>query len=166
MRRREFITLLGGAAAMWPVVARGQDTTIPMIGFLSGQSPESSAHLVAAFRSGLRDTGYVEGQNVTIEFRWAWGQSDRLPTLAADLVGRRVAVIAATAGGGTAASLAAKAATTTIPIVFTSGTDPVKIGLVHGLNRPGGNVTGVTFFSAALGPKRLGLSAISFATLT
>ena len=155
MRRRDFITLLGGVAA-WPFAARAQQGE-PVIGFLSGQSPESSAHLVAAFHRGLQDTGYAEGRNVRIEFRWALGQSDRLPALAADLVGRRVAVIAATAGGGTAASLAAKAATTTIPIVFTSGTDPVRIGLVHSLSRPGGNVTGVTFFSAALGPKRLGL---------
>jgi putative ABC transport system substrate-binding protein len=156
MRRREFVSLLGGAAATWPLAAWAQQGE-PVIGFLSGQSPESSAHLVAAFHRGLQDTGYAEGRNVTIEFRWALGQSDRLPALAADLVGRRVAVIAATAGGGTAASLAAKAATTTIPIVFTSGTDPVRIGLVHSLSRPGGNVTGVTFFSAALGPKRLGL---------
>jgi ABC-type uncharacterized transport system substrate-binding protein len=154
--RRKFVALVGGAM-VWPVLARAQQATPPVIGFLSGQSPESSANLVAAFHRGLQDTGYAEGRNVTIEFRWALGQSDRLPALAADLVGRRVAVIAATAGGGTAASLAAKAATTTIPIVFTSGTDPVRIGLVHSLNRPGGNVTGVTFFSAALGPKRLGL---------
>jgi putative ABC transport system substrate-binding protein len=156
VNRRAF-TLLGAAAMAWPMPARAQQATIPVIGFLSGQSPETSSHLVAAFRQGLQDTGYAEGRNVAIEFRWALGQSDRLPALAADLVGRRVTVIAATAGGGTAASLAAKAATTTIPIVFTSGTDPVRIGLVHSLNRPGGNVTGVIFFSAALGPKRLGI---------
>jgi putative ABC transport system substrate-binding protein len=153
MKRRDFIKLIGAAAGAWPVTAGAQQQDIPVIGFLSGRAPAEAAATSEAFRDGLKESGYVDGKNASIEYRWAEGKYDRLPALAAELVQRQVAVIFATGG----AELAAKSATSSIPIVFTTGGDPVELGLVSSLNRPDGNLTGVTFLASGLGEKQLDL---------
>ena len=154
MRRREFITLLGATAATWPLVGQAQQQTIPTIGFLSSQSSDGFSEPLRGFRQGLKEAGFVEGENLTVEYRWAENREELLPTLVADLVRRRVGAIAAM---GTVSALAAKAASTTIPIVFNVGEDPVRLGLVASLARPGGNLTGINFFTTELGVKRLAL---------
>jgi putative tryptophan/tyrosine transport system substrate-binding protein len=169
MRRREFITLLGGAGAAWPLAARAQQSAMPVIGFVYPGTPELSTGVVAAFRKGLGETGFVEGRNVAVEFRFAYNDNTRVAELLSDLIGRRVAVIVTP--GSTSTALAAKGATISIPVVFSVGTDPVEIGLVTSLSRPGGNETGITSLNSELAAKRLGLmlellpSAVRFATL-
>jgi putative tryptophan/tyrosine transport system substrate-binding protein len=155
MRRRDVLSLLGGAAVSWPRRARAQQAAMPVVGWLSTRAPDEGAYLAAAFRQGLKEAGYVEGQNVLLEFRWGEGHYERLPAYAAELVRRAVTVIVTT--GGDPAAQAAKAATAAIPIVFVSGSDPVKVGLVASLNRPGGNITGIHMLLLGLGAKRLGL---------
>lgn len=155
MRRRDFIKVIGGAVATWPVMARAQQT--PVIGFLNGQSPDNYSHLAAAFRRGLREAGFVDGQNAIIEYRWANGQDERLPMLAAELIERKVTVLVSS--GGVSASIAAQKATKTVPIVFLSGSDPVRYGFVTSISHPGGNATGVSFLVNQLNAKRLELAA-------
>jgi putative ABC transport system substrate-binding protein len=155
LKRRELLKLVGGAAATWPLAARAQQPAMPVIGFLSSRSPGESAGVIAAFRRGLDETGFIEGRNLAIAFRWAEGRYDRLPALAAELIELRVAALLA--AGGPPAALAAKAATATIPIIFSAANDPIALGLVASLNRPGGNVTGMAMFTSGLGAKNVGL---------